>query len=90
VSGWAKGDLALCVSSSFKALFGADPLKAPRRGGVYLVTGTELWNGDAYLFLGEVPHPALAAFFRKINPLTDAERRQALADLGERVGEQVL
>lgn len=83
---WQKGDLALCVKQDSTG---------PRLltvGAVYTVAGlNEDWVSDPDpqlgLFLAEVVSrgPSWDGFdsrrFRKINPLTDEERDEFLADL---------
>lgn len=87
---WQPGDLALCVRASSRNNVG-------RPGAAYVVEhvvhagGT--FNGrnvvaspagdTVGLFFEKhgCKNPAAASRFRKINPLTDEERRQALEDL---------
>lgn len=85
---WQPGDLALCV----KVDEGHGARKYIRVGGVYTVTAIAPFRdcfGEVGLSLDGI-HPVAtseylpffaASRFRKINPLTDAEREEALRDL---------
>lgn len=86
---WQVGDLALCVALTIRNLA---PSRILRIGRVYTVTGVR-WSTREQcvaLSLAEAKSRGLfgdwhAAVFRKINPLTEEERRSFLADLRQPV-----
>jgi hypothetical protein len=98
---WQPGNLALCVQAGKveNCPQGWTHLGNPGLvlGRIYQVDRVGIgqqfekkWNCHC-LTLGFTNRAAgLAARFRKINPLTDEQHRQALADLGEMVQERVL
>lgn len=90
--GWAKGDLALLVRADPWRSFDGCRLARdshPRPGGVYTVDDVLSDDDGLFLSFDEFADWYQASCFRRIAPLTDSERRQALADLGERVVERV-
>ena len=80
---WKAGDLALCVRASDMA----DNPTSP--GGIYQVERAYIHQDEGLLALDFVGVPNRGAYwygnaferFRKINPLTDAEREEALREL---------
>jgi hypothetical protein len=92
---WKPDDLALCVRGGYLP-FSLRGLEMPQRGRIYTVSairpdclfrggrdfGLALTNGPPNI---DFSHTWPASRFRKINPLTDEERKQFAADLNERV-----
>lgn len=84
---WAPGDLALCVNGEQNWIC-EHPV---RTGCVYTVATAFMTMCGVGLTLEEVEHPMAKGYrasrFRKINPLTDEERDEFLADLNVPVRE---
>ena len=86
---WQAGDLALCVNVSDRRWNGvlATAGSRFRKGAIYTVAGVHAvtYDGVPGLCLSlveDTPGRTAAAWrFRKINPLTDAEREEALREL---------
>lgn len=87
---WKPGDLALCVNGVVNPEW--SDAAHPQQGAVYTVTevtrtapANSMFPRGMGLFLAGLSCASLWGFaaqrFRKINPLTDEERRQALEDL---------
>ena len=88
MSDWQPGDLALCVAHGPDAADWAEGDGGPTLGSVHTVERAEwfaadYWNpAGVYLSFAEFPDSDFNALgFRKIKPLSDTEREEALRDL---------
>lgn len=84
---WQPNDLALCVAPEGweHAITGGDfppGVACPRSGGIYTVSDVLDHPDGLWLAFEDMPRIAfIATAFRKIHPLTDAEKRTAVMEL---------
>ena len=80
---WSRGDLALCVKhGAWEQVAGDTPPNVmPVSGGVYTVRSVDRFCGYLWLWFEGLEGGYDARRFRRIAPLSDSERRQAVEDL---------
>lgn len=73
---WTVGDPALCVESGWERVLPTD--RDPRRGSIHVVRRVVHRDGRVGLAFAEYRYAYLAACFRRIAPLTEEEKREAM------------
>lgn len=79
--GWHAGDLALCVRDDWELCKQGrirNTSAHPRSGGIYPVKFVFAEDDGVFLFIAEFEAKYEAVCFRKIEPLSEEERREAL------------